>query len=81
MGFLCFSCCAALEQQDRLDREAHRIVRKPKRTPLFCAAALTLSLALPAPAPAPPPKPPFCHGCARYGRGCVRPCYRDVMKK
>ena len=39
MGFRYFSCCAALEQQDRLDREAHRIVRKPKRTPLFCAAA------------------------------------------
>ena len=37
----------------------------------------------PAPAPAPPPKPPkdhFCHGCARYGLGCVRPCYRDSMK-
>lgn len=38
----------------------------------------------PAPKPDPPPKPPkdhFCHGCARYGLGCVRPCYRDAMKK
>ena len=33
--------------------------------------------------PDPPPKPPeghFCHGCARYGLGCVRPCYRDAEK-
>lgn len=38
----------------------------------------------PAPAPDPPPKPPkghFCHGCARYGLGCVRPCYRDAERK
>ena len=38
----------------------------------------------PAPAPDPPPKPPeghFCYGCERYGLGCVRPCYRDAMKK
>ncbi len=38
----------------------------------------------PAPAPDLPPKPPeghFCHGCARYGLGCVRPCYRDAEKK
>lgn len=37
----------------------------------------------PAPKPDPPPKPPeghFCHGCARYGLGCVRPCYRDAEK-
>lgn len=37
----------------------------------------------PAPAPDPPPKPPeghFCHGCARYGLGCVRPCYRDATQ-
>ena len=35
------------------------------------------------PAPDPPPKPPeghFCHGCSRYGLGCVRPCYRDAEK-
>ncbi|MEE0698307.1 MAG: hypothetical protein U0M53_08640 [Oscillospiraceae bacterium] len=38
----------------------------------------------PAPKPAPPPKPPeghFCYGCARYGLGCVRPCYRDAERK
>lgn len=38
----------------------------------------------PAPKPDPPPKPPeghFCHGCARYGLGCVRPCYRDAMRE
>ena len=32
----------------------------------------------------PAPKPPeghFCHGCARYGLGCVRPCYRDAERK
>ena len=32
----------------------------------------------------PPPKPPeghFCYGCARYGLGCVRPCYRDAAQK
>lgn len=37
-----------------------------------------------APKPDPPPKPPeghFCQGCARYGLGCVRPCYRDAEKK
>lgn len=37
-----------------------------------------------APKPDPPPKPPeghFCHGCARHGLGCVRPCYRDAEKK
>ena len=37
----------------------------------------------PAPKPDPPPKPPeghFCYGCARYGLGCVRPCYRDAEK-
>ena len=37
----------------------------------------------PALAPDLPPKPPeghFCHGCARYGLGCVRPCYRDAEK-
>ena len=37
----------------------------------------------PAPKPAPPPKPPeghFCYGCARYGLGCVRPCYRDAAR-
>ncbi len=36
-----------------------------------------------APKPEPPLKPPeghFCHGCARYGLGCVRPCYRDAEK-
>lgn len=22
----------------------------------------------------------FCYGCARYGLGCVRPCYRDAEK-
>ena len=38
----------------------------------------------PAPKPEPPPKPPeghFCYGCARYGLGCVRPCYRDAERK
>lgn len=38
----------------------------------------------PAPKPDPPPKPPeghFCYGCARYGLGCVRPCYRDAERK
>ena len=37
----------------------------------------------PPPKPDPPLKPPeghFCHGCARYGLGCVRPCYRDAEK-
>ena len=37
----------------------------------------------PTPKPAPPPKPPeghFCYGCARYGLGCVRPCYRDAAR-
>lgn len=22
-----------------------------------------------------------CHGCKRYGEGCVLPCYRGVTKK
>lgn len=22
----------------------------------------------------------ICYGCARYGLGCVRPCYRDAMQ-
>ena len=29
----------------------------------------------------PPPQPPEghpCHGCRRYGEGCVLPCYRGV---
>lgn len=29
----------------------------------------------------PPPQPPEghpCHGCKRYGEGCVLPCYRGV---
>ena len=21
-----------------------------------------------------------CYGCARYGHGCVAPCYRDLLK-
>ncbi|MDD4509774.1 MAG: hypothetical protein PHY23_02500 [Oscillospiraceae bacterium] len=25
----------------------------------------------------PAPEGHFCHGCGRYGLGCVRPCYRD----
>ena len=28
-----------------------------------------------------PPQPPeghSCHGCKRYGEGCVLPCYRGV---
>ena len=32
----------------------------------------------------PPPAAPkgyHCHGCNRYGQGCVRPCYRDVRRK
>ena len=27
------------------------------------------------------PKGYHCHGCNRYGQGCVRPCYRDVRRK
>ena len=31
-----------------------------------------------------PPQPPEghpCHGCKRYGEGCVLPCYRGVSKQ
>jgi len=24
------------------------------------------------------PKGHHCYGCARYGEGCVLPCYRDI---
>ena len=31
----------------------------------------------------PPPTPPKdhpCHGCKRYGEGCVLPCYRGIER-
>lgn len=28
--------------------------------------------------PAPAPKGHPCHGCKRYGEGCVLPCYRGI---
>lgn len=28
--------------------------------------------------PPPPPEGHPCHGCKRYGEGCVLPCYRGI---
>ncbi len=33
---------------------------------------------LPKKSPAVPPKGHPCHGCKRYGEGCVLPCYRGI---
>lgn len=33
-----------------------------------------------APSPAAPKGHP-CHGCRRFGEGCVLPCYRDVTAR
>lgn len=30
---------------------------------------------------APAPEGHHCHGCARYGEGCVLPCYRNLLPK
>lgn len=29
----------------------------------------------------PPPEGHPCHGCKRYGEGCVLPCYRGVREQ
>ena len=33
------------------------------------------------PLPSPPPKGHPCHGCKRYGEGCVLPCYRGIRQE
>ena len=33
------------------------------------------------PPPAQPPEGHSCHGCKRYGEGCVLPCYRGVREQ
>ena len=33
------------------------------------------------PDPSRPAKGHPCHGCKRYGEGCILPCYRGVMEQ